>query len=297
MRPLQTAPTHPRVLAVGIIAAVAVLALAPAAFAKGEKLNKADFAIFKNCPLTVATTCTYGETLSGEFVMGSKTVPITNPVILQGGFGGSAFDTGPLLAPLHGVEGVSATPQPIPGGITGVSEVIGGPAYGVAELVGPPEVVQVNQFLLASGLSPAIEMPIKVHLENELLGENCYIGSDAEPIVLHLTTGKTSPPEGTEPISGTLGTTVSKDHSKWTEFEGNSLVDNTFAVPAATGCGTSVLTEAATTAAVNLAAGLPSAAGKNVAKLDGNLFKAAASDVAKYDRKEIKELEPKKHKG
>jgi hypothetical protein len=229
--------------------------------------------------------------------MGSKTVPITNPVILQGGFGGSAFDTGPLLAPLHGVEGVSATPQPIPGGITGVSEVIGGPAYGVAELVGPPEVVQVNQFLLASGLSPAIEMPIKVHLENELLGENCYIGSDAEPIVLHLTTGKTSPPEGTEPISGTLGTTVSKDHSKWTEFEGNSLVDNTFAVPAATGCGTSVLTEAATTAAVNLAAGLPSAAGKNVAKLDGNLFKAAASDVAKYDRKEIKELEPKKHKG
>ena len=50
----------------------------------------------------------------------------------------------------------------------------------------------------------AVTLPLKVKLSNEMLGEECYIGSDAEPIVLHLTTGETAPPAGTEPIRGSI---------------------------------------------------------------------------------------------
>jgi hypothetical protein len=249
----------------------------------GEPLNKEDFKIFGNCPATVSTQCVYGETLSGAFKMGSKNVPITNPVILQGGLDGSAFEPLPLLQPLNGAEAVSASSQPIPGGLTGITEIIGGPASATAEVAGPSTVVHVSQFQLASGTGTGVELPIKVHLENALLGSNCYIGSDAEPIVLHLTTGTTSPPAGTAPMTGKLGTIITKDKSRLIEYKENSLVDNTFPVPAATGCGIG-LTVPVITAAVNLDAGLPSAAGNNVAELNGNLFTALAPYVAKYDK-------------
>lgn len=290
MKPLSKLDHHlprrskGRVLGAVAVACMALAAGASPALAAKEPLNKEDFQIFKNCPTTISDVCNYGETLSGEFVMGSKTVPITHPVILQGGLNGSAFEPLPLLQPLNGAEGVSATPQPIPGGLTGVSEEIGGPAYGVAEVAGPSSLVKVDQFKLASGEGTAVELPVKIHLENEELGPNCYIGSDAEPVVLHLTTGTTAPPSGTEPIKGSLGKPEDKDKNRIIEYKGNSLVDNTFAVPAATGCGTSPLDEAVITAVVNTAAGLPSAAGKNKAELNGNLFTTEASWVAKYDK-------------
>jgi hypothetical protein len=39
-----------------------------------------------------------------------------------------------------------------------------------------------------------LTLPIRVHLENATLGNNCYVGSFTNPIVLHLTAGTTSPP-------------------------------------------------------------------------------------------------------
>ncbi len=55
------------------------------------------------------------------------------------------------------------------------------------------------------------------------------------------------------------------------------------------------LTEPVITALVNTAEGLPSAAGKNVAILEGNLFTAISANVEKYDKKALKEKEhPKK---
>lgn len=32
---------------------------------------------------------------------------------------------------------------------------------------------------------PIITLPIKLHLQNPMLGPSCYIGSDANPIVVH----------------------------------------------------------------------------------------------------------------
>lgn len=278
--------------------AVACLALAGASSAdaglfKG-KVNKEDFLRFINCPITEGKVCTYGETLKGEFTIGNKTVPITVPTILQGGLEAEGFGVYPLIPPRFGALSLSKTPQPVPGGLTGISEEIGGPVYATAELAGTPE---VRPSTLGFGDHKAIELPVKIHLENELLGPNCYIGSDEEPVDIGLWDGVTEPPEGTEPIEGAVGTVEALDKGKITEFKGNKLVGNAFAAPAAKNCGTTALTEPVITALVNTDEGLPAAAGKNVAVLEGNLFTAFSSDVAKYDKKALKEIEhPKKPK-
>ncbi len=283
-----------RTLAASVAALALAAAGAPAAAqaASKEPIVRADFARFVNCPIQAANACTFGETLSGKFKMGSKEVAITNPVYLQGGFANFSLVSStpnPLIAPNYGAEALSATTQPVPGGLTGLSESIGGPLSATAELAGPVSGITVTTTPLATGHGIAVKLPIKVHLENEQLGPNCYIGSDAEPVVLELTDGTTSPPEGTEPISGKIGTPEGHDKGEITEFKNNTLVSNTFAVPAATGCGTSALTEPVITALVNTDSGLPSAAGKNSAELTGNLFTTFSKWVEKYDKKLFKE--------
>jgi len=285
----------------GLVAfvAVACLALAGASSAGAAvsklPLNKSDFLRFINCPIHEgAGLCSYGETTSGEFKIGSHSVPITNPTILQGGLEKMGLGVYPLIPPRFGAEEVSKSPQPVPGGLTGLSEQLGGPVYATAEQAGT---IEIRPVALGFAQGTAIVFPLKVHLENELLGPNCYIGSDAEPIVLDLTDGVTEPPAGTEPIEGRVGETPGPDKGKITALIGNKLVDNAWAAPAATGCGTNALTEPVITTLVNTAEGLPSAAGKNVAILEGNLYTALASDVAKYDKKALKEKElPKKSK-
>ncbi|MGO9488035.1 MAG: hypothetical protein ACLQBB_03275 [Solirubrobacteraceae bacterium] len=299
MRPLRIVRES---LSMGRGRAFAVLAVTCLAFAAAaspsfaaEKLNKEEFLKFINCPTEQGKACTYGETLSGEFHMGSKSVPITTPVILQGGLAYLGTTTLPLLAPRFGVPAMSKSSETIPGGLTGLTELIGGPVKATAEIAGPVSGVQITAVFLGFGHDTAVELPIKVHLENETLGENCYIGSDSEPIVLHLTDGTTKPPAGTEPISGKIGTNEGRDKGRLITFIENTLVDNTFPVPAATGCGTTPLLEPVITALVNADAGLPSAAGKNTAILNGNFYTALSTWVEKYDKKALKEKEkPKK---
>lgn len=263
--------------------------------ASNEIKGKAAREVFKkfvDCPLSSGEYCTYAETLSGEFKLGSKTAPIENPLVLQGGLkslGTLQEITMPLSPPLYGAEMLTRTPQKLPGGLTGIGEWLGGEVRATAELIngGTVLVAPANLF----GTEPAVTLPIKVHLQNELLGENCYIGSDEDPVVLHLTDFTTTPPTGTEPISGKRGETISIDTGRGLELRGNTLVDNSFAVPPATGCGTNALLVPVVTALVNADAGLPAAAGKNVAILNGNIINAKSMWVAKYDKKEIKAKE------
>jgi hypothetical protein len=297
MRPLQT--FKQRLSGRGKRGALAVVAVAGLALATGvapasaaekdplKKLNKAEFQKFVNCPIAQAKGCIFGEVLEGEFKLGNKSTPIVNPTLLQGGLAVIGFNTLPLIPPLHGVEELSAVSQPIPGGLTGVSELIGGPASATAELAGIPNVTAV---FLGFGHDTAVELPIKVHLENELLGPNCYIGSDAEPIVLKLTDGTTTPPEGVEPISGKIGTNEGRDKGRLLTFINNTLVDNTFAVPAAKNCGTNALLEPIITAAVNTAVGLPAKPGVSKAILTGNQYTTFSNWVEKYDKKALKQI-------
>jgi hypothetical protein len=296
MRELKThgGRTPVRRAVVGVaLAAMALLAMLATPALGAEKLNKADFAKFVNCPTEKGEGCIYAETLSGEFKIGSKTTPIVNPTIIQGGLSDlKEYALRPLLTPKFGAEELSKSPQSLPGGLTGLTEIVGGPVFATAELAGTPALGPVG---LLGAEGTAVELPIKVHLENELLGPNCYIGSDAEPIVLHLTDGTTRPPAGIEPISGKVGEAKAIDHIRILEFLNNTLVDNTFPVPAATGCGTSPLVEPVITAAVNLGSGLPAAPGTSHAILTGNQYASTRPWVLKYDKKLLKEKEsPKK---
>jgi hypothetical protein len=118
-------------------------------------------------------------------------------------------------------------------------------------------------------------MPVRVRLENPLLGDGCYIGSASEPITLHLTTGTTSPPPPNQPITGEAsgvhftggGAILFADHV--------AVVDNSFSVPVARGCGGPLLASAIDPV-VNGKIGLPSPAGKNSAILSGHLEQADA---------------------
>jgi hypothetical protein len=112
-----------------------------------------------------------------------------------------------------------------------------------------------------------------------LLGEGCYIGSEAHPIQLHLTTGTTSPPAPNKPIKGKLGTLLEEEEKGQALVvdSGNTLVDNAWSAPTAEGCGGffSFLINPI----VNSKLGLPSAAGHNTAVLSGTLKTATEEAV------------------
>ena len=213
---------------------VASLAVAgPAAAVKGT-LDKEDFVPFADCPVASSAVCIASFTTGGEFQFGSKSVPIPEGTVitLQGGLPKAGYEGQTLIAPLDG-KTLSEPAIPIPGGLLGIAG-LGGEVYATAELAGP---IEVSRAYLAVPVGPAVTLPIKVHLSNEVLGEECYIGSDEEPIVLHLTVGKTNPPSGVEPIEGHRNPLEYKDKNRIVYIPNNTLVDNTFAVQGVTGCG------------------------------------------------------------
>ena len=79
------------------------------------------FADFDECPLNTEAVqaCVFSESNGGYFTVGSKTVPLVNPVILQGGLEAGAGGTTPFVGAENG-ETLSKTPQPVPGGLLGI---------------------------------------------------------------------------------------------------------------------------------------------------------------------------------
>ena len=101
----------------------------------------------------------------------------------------------------------------------------------------------------------SLNISVRVKLEGNPgvdLGSSCFIG----PIALNLTTGTTSPPLPNLPITG-----VPYDADAGTA----TLVNNSFNVPGATGCGLFGVANSS----INTELGLPAAAGKNTARLVG----------------------------
>ncbi|GLW61925.1 hypothetical protein Arub01_01690 [Actinomadura rubrobrunea] len=102
-----------------------------------------------------------------------------------------------------------------------------------------------------------LQLALKLSVINPLLGSNCSIGTDADPIKLDLTVGTTNPPPPNKPISGSPPEVVQNDPPVLK----TTVVDNAFRVPGASRCGAG----GSLNWAVNLYAGLPSAAGRNTA--------------------------------
>jgi hypothetical protein len=287
-----------RVVALATMAlAVPLIAMAFASTASAEP--KGIFKVFKDCPTEVPgnAICTFAQTTSGEFSIGTTKVPINKTITLQGGgvHTGGLNENEYFALPAKDGNTLSKTELNVPGGLTGLvnCEEIKGSGFfekleretckaifenkttGVtattelAATMSNPAILDLAAVALGSGTG--LTLPVKVHLKNPLLGESCYIGSEAHPIQLHLTTGTTAPPPPNKPIKGSPGTFAEETEKGFEVIvaENNSLVDNAFAAPAAEGCGGffSFLINPI----VNSKLKLPSAAGNNTAILTGSL--------------------------
>jgi hypothetical protein len=286
-------------LVMGLVSVLASAALAAPALAKEPT---GDFAVFNQCPRFTSgvALCLHAETLSGSVTIGKQTVPLNedkkHPIVLQGGVkvnettGAESF-----VGALNG-ETLSKTPQNVPGGLTGLvncteikgegllkplaelakaacKEVFENGTTGVkatTELAKPASEITINTTALEIKEGIALGLPVKVHLENSLLGSECYIGSSSHPVQLNLTDGTTNPNPPNKPITGKAGFIKFKDEFEFVELVENTLVNNEFSAPEATGCGGifSILLDPL----VDSKLGLPSSNGHNTA-IENNTIK------------------------
>jgi hypothetical protein len=251
---------------------------------------------FANCPFTnpKALKCIYSVTEGGEVILGKRRVPILNPVTVQGGYTTPAKDHFSEFIPPTRGPALSSAAQPIPGGLLGVAspaessplvKVVTALAFenaltGVSatlELAKPASEIRISETHLAEELGVALRLPLKIHLENPLLGPDCYLGSSSTPIVWELTSGKTNPPPPNSPIAGGGGKGEFLDEGRIFALEGFKLADNAWRALAARGCGGPF--SSLVDPAIDKALGLPIAAGRNTALLLSTINLAAAAIV------------------
>ena len=277
-----------------LLVIIASLGLTASASAK----LSGNYSKFANCPYTnpEASKCIYSTTVGGEVVFGSRKVPIVNPAVLQGAYTEpDAKGFAKFIGATNGIT-LSKADQPVPGGLVGIVPPEGSPPLVKAvttlisendltkvsatlELAKPPSSIRFSEKNLGGEEGTALSLPIKIHLENPFLGPSCYIGSSSSPITWNLSTGVTTPPKPTKPISGTVGAVEFLEEGRVIETKGSSLVDNAWAIPVASGCGgfLSFLINPI----ANTAAGLPAAAGTSVATLENSAFITSVTAVQK----------------
>ncbi|MET0306053.1 MAG: hypothetical protein ABW196_07475 [Solirubrobacterales bacterium] len=249
-------------------ATLAATALAVSASAAQADTPAPGYAQFAGCPSPktenpAISSCVHGTVKGGHIRFGKKEVPISVPIGLSGGVD-EVFGNFSVSAK----GGLEAVKQPVPGGLIGSTKLdwladslnlTQLKLYAVAEPAGIPTLGVAD-----------IRLPIKVHLINSVLGNNCYVGSFANPIVLDMTTGTTSPPPPNKPITGKFPT-VGVSPLEVLLLSGGTFVDNSFAVPRASGCVLSLFRGALKINIDNLLnsiSGLPAPAGTNAASFD-----------------------------
>ncbi len=294
----MTIPIIKRIRRVLFVIAIGSLVVAAGAQAK----LTGEFTKFAQCPYknTEARKCIYSVTNSGEVVLGSKKVPIVNPVVLQGASGPVGEDEfSPFLGAANGVT-LSKSAQPVPGGLAGLvncKEISNAllrisceatlengltGANSTLELARPATEIRISENHLAGEYETALELPVKVHLENPFLGSECYVGSSSSPIIWKLSSGEVIPPAPNKPISGSGGEASFPEEGKIFQLKNNKLVDNAWSAPGVSGCG-GFLVELILDPIINASAGVPATAGKNTAVLNNTINVAAAVTVNKND--------------
>jgi hypothetical protein len=278
-----------------LAAALAVMALAPTQAFGASHSPTGEFALFNECPLSrpALAACVYSESNGGFFTIGKKTVPLKNPVILQGGY--EVNENGePQFYGAENGQTLSKTPQPVPGGLLGIeapawwpkflrdlfNETINNGFTGVTatvELAAPATSIELNILALVNESGTALGLPVKIKLSNPFLGNSCYIGSNSNPVQIDFTSGTTSPPPPNTPISGAAGEIKFNEAGNLITVSGGRLVNNSFAAPGANGCGG--LLSFLIDPFVNSITGLPSAAGTNTAILEGKILNGEAEAV------------------
>ena len=227
----------------------ALVLVALSAASSASAAPKGEFAAFAECPTSnpELTACLVARAESGSITFGNTTVPIVNTQTLQGGFINEETGEMKFVGAQNG-NTLTKTPQKVPGGLLGIkcNEISNGAlrkacelvfenkltgVYATIELAAPASDIYLNEGNLEAEMGTALTLPVKVKLENPLLGSECYIGSNASPIVVPLTTGTSGS------LKGKLGTVGSRAEGQILVISNNTLVNNTIAVPGVTGCG------------------------------------------------------------
>ena len=278
---------HLRVAARAALAATGVLVyaavVAAPAMAVGYPAPGGIYAPFTDCPLHdpemrlaepgFAMGCIKSVTASGSFTVNGVPVLITHPVTVQFGtysdLDGSGNQVFHVVPPQDG-KVLLTEPEVIPGGLLVLVCLSADPSVArlceTAMTSGHTDLgVEVELAGPITNFSPLavtpFTLPVKVKLTNPLLGGDCYIGSDDDPIVLN-------------PMFNPFGDLAFASDPDPVRFPnvavlsitGSTLTDDTFSVPGATHCGPGGVADAA----INATLGLPSPSGNNHLVLNDN---------------------------
>ena len=223
-----------------------------------------------------------GGATGGEAIIGKTgtAVPIVNPMTLQAGVTIDANSNETFWNARTASQTLVDPGQPVPGGLSALLGVPGGDNGNgrrvTAKTILAPGTPQINLNNLISQSGPGLVLPIKIQLINPQLGDKCFIGTDANPIMVSLTDGTTNPPPPNTPISGNIADLNVLDDGNLVTIGVLDLVDNAFAVPTANGCGHPA---GRLDAAINARQGLPSPAGNNTLILNGSSALAEPDSV------------------
>jgi len=248
-----------------------------------------EFKEFGECPLNTPAVeeCVFSVTTGGSVKIGKKSVPIVNPVTLQGGLAPGESGEALFVAAENG-QTLSKTAQPVPGGLTGITaptwwpksvqdwfnNLISEGFTGVdatVELAAPASKIKISNENLINQEGTVLGLPVKIKLDNAILGNNCYIGSNLKPVQINLVTGTS----GT--LKGSPGEINFNETFNMVTITGARLVDGLFTAPGASGCGG--IFSLFVDPLVNEVLGTPSGSGKNEAILESDIKDATANAV------------------
>ena len=269
----------PRKVRIAMLGALVVAGLlVPAASAPAQTMNGI-WGPFDRCPVDSAAmlavdgvssdpACIANSSPNGSIKLGNSTQTTGATNLQLGATINDATGAFSLVTPAGGA--LVSEPVNVEGGLLGLmcpsdiplvtaicDGLVGSPLNSVTAVVEPAGAP--SNFDRAAALRlgrPIITLPVKVHLVNPILGPNCYIGTDGNPIVLR-------PENTTQPsiaaaigdLDGTPNPSGALARLTGTSTQG----DDSFAVPGATGCGLLGVLNTA----VNQQQGLPSPAGNN----------------------------------
>lgn len=268
---------------------------------KGKK-EEPPFKSLKECP-ALSNTC-LEATLGGSFQVGSLTLDLTKALKLQGGltealgeteFDGDDGESIEVAETFQPAKDASKSLAAVKETVPKLEELVEPAALSeaerksytktaqkkvtaVIELAGSPSAIRANREELESGEAAGIVLPLKITLSSSFLGKTCSIGTAEEPLTVELATGQTSPPEGVEPLTGSIGETKGYGEIQGFTAANALLVSNTYETPAASGCGS----KGGADDAIDAKLGLPAAPGRAQATIQATLALVEGTAVEEH---------------
>ncbi len=186
-----------------------------------------------------------------------QTVPVLNPIVLQGGIDRNEEIEAETFAGAINGETLTKAPQKVPGGLAGlfncpeISNFIERVACEVVfenGLTGvnrddgtrgtgkhdPDQQKQPDQRRRRRAPASREVAPGKPAARKRMLRRLEAFRTRSSG---NLRTGTTKPPAPNKPISGKTGEVIIEEEANFVEIRNNTLVDNSWAAPEATGCG------------------------------------------------------------